>query len=387
MRIALVDYYSPGILFKDPAQITLGLRDIGVDAIFVARNFVNECDVVQAPFPLLTSTAIETAEFWRGLVVDAVLLVSRLDPGAEKIAVAVKDAGLRLVLKADSDGTLGYPLIPNYLRTLSWRKNPFRTLIRHVKWRLPTRRFVGKKIDQIALADAVMVESPKARNNVLSILRYWECESLGSKIHFVPNPVAPDVFSVNAMTEKQCLVMAVGRWDETGSKNTEVMVQALGVFLHECGSYRAVVVGSGHDIVTHLAEQIDRGTRTRLDIVGTMDHTSLAKRLAGAQILFMPSRMESFGIVAAEALCVGCSIAVTPIESLEYLAADNFSGTVARGFGRSSVNQALLSEAKRWGAGDRSPQEIAEYWRARLGRREIASDILAIVTAAPDGSG
>lgn len=387
MRIALVDYYSPGILYKDPAQITLGLRDIGVDAIFVARNCVNECEAMQAPFPLLTSTAIETAEFWRGSFVDVVLLISRLDPGAEKIAAAIKTAGLRLVLKADSDGTLGYPLVPNYLRTLSWRKSPIHTLLRNMKWRVPIRRYVGKKIDQIALADAVMVESPKARSNVLSILRYWGCESFGSKIHFVPNPVAPDVFSVDAMIEKQSLVMAVGRWHETGSKNTEVMVKALAVFLRECSSYRAVVVGSGQNIVTHLAEQIDRGARARLDIVGTMDHASLAKRLADAQILFMPSRMESFGIVAAEALCVGCSIVVTPIESLEYLVADNFSGTVASGFGKSSVKQALLSEAKRWGAGDRSPREIAEYWRARLGRREIASYILAIATATPDGRG
>lgn len=387
MRIALVDYYSSGILYKDPAQITLGLRDIGVDTIFVTRNSVNERDVAQVPFPLLTGKAIETASFWRDLGVDSVLLISRLDPDAQNIAVAVKAAGLQLVLKADSDGTLGYPLIPNYLRTLNWRKSPLRTLLRNIKWRVPIRRYVGKKMDQIAMADAVMIESPKARSNILAILQYWGCESLGSKIHFVPNPVAPDVFAVDAMTEKQNLVMAVGRWDEVGSKNTQTMVKALTDFLREHSGYRAVVVGSGQDLVTHLAKHLDNGVLRRLDIVGSMDHAGLAKRLSEARILFMPSCMESFGIVAAEALCVGCSIAVTPIESLEYLAADDFSGTVANGFGRSSVKQALLSEAKRWDAGDRSPREIAAYWRARLNRRAVASDILAIAAAASERVG
>lgn len=388
MRIAVVDYYGSGILHKDPAQITLGLRDIGVEAIFVARNFVNQFDASQAPFPLLTSAAIETASFWRDLPVDAVLVISRLAPDAEKIVAAVNAAGLRLILKADSDGTLGYPLAPNYLRTLSWRVNPLRTLLRHVKWRFPMRRYVGKKIDQIVMADAVIVESPKARSNILSILQYWGCERLGSKVHFVPNPVAPDVFAVDAMTEKHKLVMAVGRWDDAGPKNTEVMVRAIIVFLRECVGYRAVIVGSGHDIVTHIAERFNNGWLRRLDIVGAMDHGRLAQQLAGAQILFMPSRIESFGIVAAEALCVGCSIAVTPIESLEYLAADGFSGTVASGFDTSSAKGALLAEAKLWDAGERIPHEIAAYWRARLNRREIASAILAtIAVASPDSAG
>lgn len=388
MRIAVVDYYGSGILHKDPVQITLGLRDIGVDVVFVARNSVSQFDAAQAPFPLLMSAAIETASFWRDLPVDAVLVISRLAPDAEKIVAAVNAAGLRLILKADSDGTLGYPLAPNYLRTLSWRGDPLRTLLRHVKWRFPMRRYVGKKIDQIAMVDAVIVESPKARSNILSILQYWGCEGLGSKVHFVPNPVAPDVFAVDAMTEKQKLVMAVGRWDDAGPKNTEVMVRAIIEFLRECDGYRAVIVGSGDDIVTHLAERIDSGSLGRLDIVGAMDHSRLAQRLADAQILFMPSRIESFGIVAAEALCVGCSIAVTPIESLEYLAADGFSGTVASGFDTSSAKEALLAEAKRWDAGERIPHEIAAYWRARLNRREIASAILAIIAAAsPDGAG
>jgi len=75
MRIAVVDYYGPGILHKDPANITLGLRDIGVEALFVARNLVNEFDGSQAPFPLLSSADIETVSFWSDLSVDAVLLI------------------------------------------------------------------------------------------------------------------------------------------------------------------------------------------------------------------------------------------------------------------------------------------------------------------------
>ncbi|GAB1369108.1 hypothetical protein MASR1M42_16590 [Azonexus hydrophilus] len=381
MRIAVVDYYGPGILHKDPANITLGLRDIGVEALFVARNLVNEFDGSQAPFPLLSSADIETVSFWSDLSVDAVLLISRLAPDAERIVAAIKAAGVRLILKADSDGTLGCPLVPNYLRTLSWRNDPLRTLIRHAKWRLPIRRYVGRKIEQIEMADAVIVESPKARINILSILKHWKCEHLSSKVRFVPNPVAPDVFALDAMVAKKKLVMAVGRWEDFGPKNTHVMVRSIIEFLQMRKDYQALIVGSGNEVINHILKNHNIDSLRRLNVLGALDHSLLAERLAEAQILFMPSRMESFGIVAAEALCVGCSIAVTPIESLEYLAADGFSGTVASGFDTSKAKEALLAEAKRWDAGEHSSLEISEYWRVRLDRRVIASTILTIAEA------
>lgn len=378
MKIAVVDYYGSGLLHKDPVQIALGLRDIGVEVIFVARNQVTPSDVFQAPIPLMSSTGTETSSFWRDLQVDSVLLISRLAPDAQKIVAAVKASGLHLILKADCDGTLGYPLVPNYLRTLSWRTDPVRTLLRHVKWRLPISRYVREKIDQIAMADAVVVESPKACTNILSVLKHWGSESLGSKVHFVPNPVAPDVLALNAITEKKKLVMAVGRWDDFGPKNTHVMIRSIVEFLKLRKDYQAIIVGKGSELINHMLQSHNIDSPRRISVLGVLDHSLLAERLAGAQILFMPSRMESFGIVAAEALCVGCSIAVTPVESLEYLTADGFSGTVASGFDLSSTRKALLAEANRWDGGEHLPNNIAEYWRKRLNRSVIASNIFAI---------
>jgi len=381
MRIAVVDYYGAETLHKDPAQITFGLSDIGVETVFIARNFVSPFDVMHAPFPLITSAAIEDPTFWRDLPLDVVLVISRLAPDADNIVSAINAAGLRMILKADSDGTLGYPLVPNYLRTLSWRVNPVRTFLRHAKWRLPIRRFVRKKIDQIAVADAVIVESPKAQSNILSVLKHWKCEHLGSKVFFVPNPVAPDIFAQDAITTKQKLVLAVGRWEDFGSKNTDFMVRSIIEFLHLRNDYRALIIGSGSEVIHRLLKKYYSDLLGRVRVLEPLNHSILAQRLAEAQILYMPSRMESFGIVAAEALCVGCSIAVTPIESLEYLAADGFSGTVASDFDLTNAKEALLSEAKRWDAGEHSPIEIAGYWRARLDRRTIASTILSIAEA------
>jgi glycosyltransferase involved in cell wall biosynthesis len=381
-----MDYYESGILHKDPAQITLGLRDIGVETVFIARNFVSQSDFLQAPFPLMASAAIEDPMFWRTVPVDAVLLISRLCPDAEKIVWAVNAAGLRLILKADGDGTLGYPLTPNYLRTLSWRSNPVRTLLRYVKWRLPTRRYVGKKIDQIAIADAIIVESPKARSNILAILKYWKCEDLSLKIHFVPNPVANDVVSITTSSEKIKIVMAIGRWDDDGPKNTAVMVRSIVEFLRIRNDYKAIIIGPGTKVVNSILKKFSGDFRSRLSVLGSMDHSLLAQRLAEAQILFMPSRMESFGLVAAEALSVGCSIAVTPVESLDFLTAEGFSGTVASGFDTRAAKDALVVESKRWDANEHSPSEIAEYWRARLDRRTIAAKIRAIAEAPDSGA-
>ena len=384
MRLALFDYYSSTIAFKDPTQIALGLKDIGVDVLYVARNPVSGRDVADAPFPVVTGGIVDSKEFWSGLSLDAVLLVSRLDPECTAIIKAIKLAGLRVLVKADSDGTLGYPLAPNYLRTLCWRREPIRTFFRNAKWRAPIRRYVGEKLSQIALADAVLIESPGARDNVCTILRHWGEPHLIPRLYFLPNPVAQDVLAIGTESiKKEKVVIAAGRWEESGAKNTQAMAEAICLFLRLRTDYRAIIVGSGQHLVESYFSRVECSIRDRLEITGPIDHGRLAAMFVRGQIFFMPSRMESFGIAAAEALCLGCSIAVTPVESLQYLAGDGYSGTIAAGFDARSAMRAIRNESLLWDAGGRSAQSISALWRTRLDRQVIAKAILDIINNLP----
>jgi glycosyltransferase involved in cell wall biosynthesis len=375
----VVDHYSSTIMFKDPAQITLGLRDLGIDAMYVSRSPAIARSET-APFPLVQGGALEDSAFWRSLRLDAALVISRLDPTARSIIDAVRAAGIRLVLKADSDGTLGYPLVPNYLRILDWRGDPLRTLARTLKWRAPVRLFVGHKLEQVAVADAVVVESPAALDNVRRVLRFWNMQQYASRVHFVPNPVAPDMHTAPVSEDRPPVIAAIGRWDDWRPKNTPVMVESISGFLQARDDFRASIIGPGADQIESLLKRCPGWVRARIEVTGAVEHHRLPSLLDGVRMLLMPSRMESFGIAAAEAACAGCSVVVTPVESLRYLAGDGLSGTIAEGFGTTEVLDALLRDARRWDDGEYSPARTAARWRTELDRRAVAQRLLPLLS-------
>lgn len=92
----------------------------------------------------------------------------------------------------------------------------------------------------------------------------------------------------------------------------------------------------------------------------------------------MPSNLEGLPIAASEALCVGCSIVGTPLESFRYLINNGFSGTVTKGFQKVHIVSDLLEDSIKWGNGQYHPEKIANFWRERLNRKKIAEEILKI---------
>lgn len=374
MRIAVVDYYHPSIHFKDPGQITIGLREAGVDAFLVP--FQPAASNGQAPFPIVAEGPGSDV-LWARAEADVVLVFSRLDPRHTALLRRLKARGSRIIVKADTDGTLGYPLIPNYLRAVMFSRDPIGWIVRNAKWRMPVKAFVARKIEHIRLADAVIIESPDALANVVRVLEYWGEGHLAGRLHFVPNPVAPDVCEA-PLRPKDNVIAASGRWDDEGAKNTRVLVRVLGDFLQERPDYRSVVAGTGAEHVNRFARSLTRDARARMEVRGVVARGDLTEVLSRTRVCVVPSRLESFGIAAAEALCLGCSVVVTPIESLRYLSARGETGTVAHGFTRGALLAALREDVDKWSRGAYDPARTAEHWRPILSRREVARAILAI---------
>ncbi len=374
MRIAVLDYYLPAVEFKDPGQITLGLGEAGADVFLIPLNPLGPDE--RAPFRIERADP-RRDEFGAHAAADVVLFFSRLDPRWTTLVKRIKAQGKKVILKADSDGTLGYPLVPNYLRTLSFLKNPIGWMVRNAKWRLPIKRFVAQKIEQILLADAVIIESPDALSNVAHVLAYWGHQNLVTKLHFVPNPVAPDILQA-PLRPKENAIVAIGRWHDEGAKSTYVLVCVLAEFLRTRLDYRSVIIGPGADRVNRLTRPLPQSIRARIETRSLVERPEVARVLSVARICLVPSRMESFGIAAAEALCMGCSVVVTPIESLKYLSGQGFSGTVARDFGVGPIVSALVEDVNKWERKHYDPRQLAEYWRPKLGRKEIGNAILKI---------
>lgn len=383
MRIAVVDYYHPSIHFKDPGQITIGLREAGVDAFLVPLR--PAASNGQAPFPIVAGDPGSDA-LWARAEADVVLVFSRLDPRHTTLLRRLKARGARIIVKADTDGTLGYPLVPHYLRALMFSHDPLGWIVRNAKWRMPVKTFVARKIEQIRLADAVIIESPDAVANVVRVLEYWGERHLAARLHFVPNPIAPDVCEA-PLRQKDNVIVASGRWDDEGAKNTRVLVRVLGDFLQTRLDYRSVILGSGSERVNRLARPLGRDARARMDVRGAVTRRDVVETLSVARVCLVSSRLESFGLAGAEALCMGCSAVVTPIESLRYLSAQGATGTVARDFTPQALLTALREDVSKWEKRVYDPARIAGQWRPTLGRKEVARAILAIAEAIAEPRG
>ena len=375
MKIAFIDYYSAfSSDSKEPISIPLLLQANGIDVTLV--NLSN--------LPCIDLYGIKVVSLKGWLddnfvndPPDQVVIFSRFDHHFTYLFKLIKELSIPIVLKGDTDGTLGYPLLPNYLRSVPIYKNPL-NIWRQCKWRLPLPYFVKQKINQIKLADLVVCESPMARANIIAILEYWGEHDQIPKICFIPNLVS-DKFMTSALSKKiDGVVMAYGRWDDVYIKGTDLLVKTIANVVRSRPRVRFVIAGNGSN---KALKKLPRSLRNNVKALGHLAPVSLLEYLETAQVVLITSRVESFCFSAAEALCTGSSLVATPIESLIYLSGSGGFGSISTGFNSGSLTSALLYELDEWSCGNRNSRVIAEYWRGMLGKTRVETMWLKCISS------
>jgi len=359
MKIAVLDHYNAGTaLHKDSITTPLVLKSLGHTVELLS------CDpAVTTPVSIQDLRVEPVAQCgWRRGDFDCVVAISRFDHSLTSILREIKAAGMPLIVKGDTDGTLGFPLRPNYLRIRPMLDDPANTF-RHLKWRLPVRHWVGRKLEHVALAERVVVESPGAAANLGQVLRHWGLTQHLSKVRFIPNQVAQEVIDAPIHTSKPKAIVSVGRWDDMRCKGADLLAPVVRNLLQTRNDYSVTIVGSGVEEVRRRLGDHEVG---RVRFLDQVDFPEVQKLILQSRVVLVPSRLESFSFVSAEALCTGASVVVTPIESLTSLAGGGIWGTVARDFSAEAITAALLSEIQRWETGQHAPEAIAAFWRGRL---------------------
>jgi hypothetical protein len=383
MKISLFfDTYLPWLETKDPGQILLGLLDIGVDADLIT---VRKQDLVDyAPkFSVVQNTLadFESEQFWSRNDSDVILAYTWLADSYTPLLEKMKLGGKKVLIKSDSDGRIGYPLPTSYLRIPLFEGATIRSLARHVWWRLPFKFLHSKRaeqrIRQIELSDGVIIESPDALSNLNYFLATWGRRDLIKKTHFIPNPITPE-FINSKIDKKENIIVASGRWGDK-AKNTWLMAKTIVEFLKERRDYSSVIIGNGTEKIQSCIKDIPRNVKDRLSIVGFIELNKIKDILSNAKIMFTPSRWESFSLASCEAVCMGCSVVATPVESLRYLSMQGFSGTVSSTFSKNAVLAALIHDSTKWDRGDYEPEKIADFWRAKVNRKNVAESIASLV--------
>jgi glycosyltransferase involved in cell wall biosynthesis len=366
MKVTFIDYYnSASSPHRDPISIPQGLAVLGAEIELVTRADYNQDQLFGFKVRKLSDWLKNVLEVKRP---DVVVAISRFDPELNTILRAIKAKNILLIIKGDTDGSLGYPIPPNYLRARPILAHPL-NILRQLKWRAPIRYFVEQKIQHIKMADLVVYESPGAGVSLSHVLRYWGLEDQIKKLCHIPNSIARIYTDLPLVEKTPGTIVSVGRWNDPWPKGSDLLAGVIKDVLQRVSDARFVVVGNNSE---YISDRIPVDLREKVLLAGAIDHKEAQSIVATAQIILVPSRIESFSLVSGEALCTGATLVATPIESLYYLAGGGAYGSIARDFSVSAISSALLYELHQWKCHSRDPNTIASYWRSALNEDRIA---------------
>jgi hypothetical protein len=381
MRISVFfDGYLPNHEFKDPGQIPLGLLETGINSEIITIH-KKELNNYNPKFSILQEekNKFYKENFWSKNDSDLIIMYTWLSDSYTPILEKMKSGGKRVFIKSDCDGLVGYPLPNRYTRVPILESGTIRlSIMLRLLWRFPLKshhsKIAAKIIRQVELSDGVLIESPEALLNLNYFLSTWKREDLTKKTYFIPNPVTPEFIS-SEISNKENIVISYGRWNDFKPKNTTIMTLTIVKFLKERPDYKAIIFGTGTEKIKELIKDTPETLRNRIQILGPVEHKKVVDFLTSAKIFFQPSRWEGFSIAAGEAVCMGCSVVGTPLESLKYLSMQGFSGTISSTFEGKTILAALLQDSRKWEKGTYEPEKIAAFWRDKLNRKTVAESL------------
>lgn len=366
MKISLfIDNFGPAERQKDPGVIAASLARLGHDITVVYR--CGSGPSLHNVKEKMLRGRLRGRSFWKQDESEIVIIYSWLSLRYSRLIELLVKSGRKVVLKLDSDGHLIYPLKPSYLRSAAPASTKSAKIIywlRLIEWSVAAKLVSRMRIQQLEKVQAAIIESPAARDNLLSSLNYWGRHDLSPRISFIPNPV--DIPRTSGI-KKQRAIVSIGRWDDE-RKNARGLVDCLAATANREWLIR--LVGSGSEKLKH--ELLYRSPDLRVEAYEFLNRPRLAEMLAGSMIFFAPSISESFNLAAAEAVCSGLTLAAKPLESFRYLAGEGLNGTLNEDLGL-----ALSSEITKWEQGKASPD--TGHWQEELSPENIAQKIERLI--------
>jgi len=205
---------------------------------------------------------------------------------------------------------------------------------------VPERRAVEAAI--MRRAEAVVAATPVDRDHMVA---YYDADP--TRIHVIPPGVDLDVFrpiprdeAFRALGEDPCqrMILFVGRMDPV--KGLDTLVRALALVLDRDPAVLedACLVVAGGDKVEGRRQDMDAelahvdalrrelGLGALVRFVGSLPQDALPYWYNAAELVVVPSRYESFGLVALEAMACGTPVIASDVGGLSTLIRDGRTG-------------------------------------------------------------
>ncbi|MFW2340504.1 MAG: glycosyltransferase [Acidimicrobiia bacterium] len=199
---------------------------------------------------------------------------------------------------------------------------------------------IAAEHDVLAGSDCVIASTPVEAED---LLQHYGADP--TRLCISPPGVNHDVFSPGdrrlqraelGLPEDDPLVLFVGRVQPL--KGIDVAVEAFALLSRQHPTARLVVIGgpsgpSGSDELQNAREVADRaGVTEVVSFLQPVEHSVLARYYRAADVLLVPSRSESFGLVAVEAQASGLPVVAARVGGLAYAVADGQSGFLIDGW-------------------------------------------------------
>jgi glycosyltransferase involved in cell wall biosynthesis len=179
------------------------------------------------------------------------------------------------------------------------------------------RRIVRTKDEEIALADHILTVSELARET------YVEAGVLAEKVHAVPLGADLALFSPNGVRRSGDVTFLFAG-ATIRRKGFDLLLEAFDRAAAAGPGVRLRIVGPRGD----LGHLLDGRAPDRVTFLGPRTQPQLAEELRRADVLVLPSRNDSYGMVVPEALASGIPVLISEMVGAKDLVAEGRTGWI-----------------------------------------------------------
>ena len=372
-----------GFFARDSGLMSCGLSGLGIESRAVMPGPPMADDD-----PRLIRTEygnLEDPVWWASHHLDGVVLYSWADPKYTKVASAIQEAGIRLVINMDSsgvlsiwtDGLLYITLRLKYAMFLRGRVKGFLYFCCALTRSLLPWTVDLPRLRHMQAADLIGAVTPLAMAKIQRYATWFGYPDVARKVRLLHHPVSS--YTAYQGEDKGKVIVALGRWTQNDLvKRPRLLLAIIARLLGENAEYQVEIVGKYDHILADGIGALPIGHQQRVKLHGLLPNHEVAKVLARARISLCTSSNESFHIASAEALCAGCSVVAlrSPVIAFLKYVDDLHYATLAERDHAESYVDALHYEIGLWQAHARNPVEISAAWCAKLHAPAVAAEML-----------
>jgi len=378
--------------WRDSGLLTRGLQQLGHESkvVLPGPGFEGEFpDILRA-----TLQEMESADWWRELKLDGVIMVAWARHRDTPIVRAIAASGTPLVIHFDGNGN-PFPLfrqietIKTFWRAqrgthrgLGIRSFSFLTgVVKQAVQRLVRQTYY--KYKHLQHATVVTHQTPTSVEGHHQLCSFFGGKNHGANLQLVGYPI-PESYKWDPSIPKQKRIVAIGRWEVLGQKRPYVLMDVCASIARKHPDLQIDIFGTKTEALANWNLALETSVRERIHVHGVQPGEIVARAVQQAQISFFPSSVEGGPQALFEGLACGTTTVGldTPDLPGTRFAADFHHADLASKDTTDAYVAALDQALKKWERGEYSAQKISEFWITKTHVSKVIEAILATVAQA-----